>query len=190
MILVSHEEASYVLGLKWHHRKDTLVISRGTKCNESNKVTQRLVLSLVAKVFDPIGLVASFTVTARLLLKDIWRLIGKNSDNTVPIEMMNRFKVWSLDLPKLCNLTILRSLFSGVFDQLELHIFGDSSQDVLSLVAFLRASVNLGSSERTEIAFVLGKARVPPMKRFTVPKIEIQVAILPTWLKVDIIEAP
>ena len=55
VILVSDEEASsHVLGLKWDHRKDTLVVSRGTKCDESNKVTQRLVLSLVAKVFDPI----------------------------------------------------------------------------------------------------------------------------------------
>ena len=165
VILVSDEEASsHVLGLKWDHRKDTLVVSRGTKCDASNKVTQRLVRSLVAKVFDPIGLVAPFTVTARLLLKDIWRLSGQNWDNTLPIEMMNRFKVWSSDLPKLCNLTIPRSFFSGAFDQLELHVFEDSSQDVFSSVAFLRARVKSGSSGRTEIAFVLGKARVAPMK--------------------------
>ena len=53
------------------HRKDTLVFSRGTKGNESNKVTQHLVLSLVAKFVEPIGLVAAFTFTARLLLKNI-----------------------------------------------------------------------------------------------------------------------
>ena len=94
VILVSDEEASsHVLGLKWDHRRDTLVVSRGTKCDESNKVMQRLVLSLLEKFFDPIGLVAPFTVTARLLLKDIWRLSGQNWDNTLPIEMMNRFKI-------------------------------------------------------------------------------------------------
>ena len=163
MILVSDEEASlHVLGLKWDHREDTLVVSRGTQSDESNKVTQRLVLSLVAKVFDPIGLVAPFTVTARLLLKDIWILSGQNWDNTLPIEMMNSFKVWSSDLPKLCNLTIPRSFFSGASDQLELHVFGDSSQDVFTSVAFLRTKVKSGNSERTEIAFVLGKARVAP----------------------------
>ena len=133
IIQVSDEEASsHVLGLKWDHRKDTLVVSQGTKCGESNKVTQRLVLRLVAKVFDPIGLVAPLTVTARLLLKDIWRLSGQNWNNTLPIEIMNRFKIWSSDLPKLCNLTILRKFFSGAFDQLELNVFGDSSQDVFS----------------------------------------------------------
>ena len=190
VILVSDEEASsHVLGLKLDHRKNTLVVSRGTKCDESNKVTQRLVLSLVAKVFDPIGLVAPFTVTARLLLKDIWRLSGQNWDNTLPIEMMNRFKVWNSDLPKLCNLTIPRSFFSGAFDQLELHVFGDSSQDVFSSVAFLRAKVKSRKSERTEIAFVLGKARVAPMKCLTVPKLELQAALLAKRLKVDITKA-
>ena len=190
VILVSDEKASsHVLGLKWDHRKDTLVVSRGTKCDDSNKVTQRLVLSLVAKVFDPIGLVAPFTVTARLLLKDIWRLSGQNWDNTLPIEMMNRFKVWSLDLPKLCNLTIPRSFFSGAFDQLELHVFGDSSQDVFSSIAFHRARVKSEGIGRTEIAFVLGKARVAPMKCLTVPKLELQAALLATRLKVDIIKA-
>ena len=190
VILVSDEEASsHVLSLKWEHRKDTLVVSRGTKCDESNKVTQRLVLSLVAKVFDPIGLVAPFTVTARLLLKDIWRLSGQNWDNTLPIEMMNRFKIWSSDLPKLCNLSIPRGFFSGAFDQLELHVFGDSSQDVFSSIAFLRAKVKSESQERTEIAFVLGKARVAPMKCLTVPKLELQAVLLATPLKVDITKA-
>ena len=190
VILVSDEEASlHVLGLKWNHRKYTLVVSRGTKCDESNKVRQRLVLSLVAKVFDPIGLVAPFMVTARPLLKDIWRLSGQNWDNTLPFEMMNRFKVWSSDLPNLCNLTILRSFFSRAFDHLELHVFGDGSQDVFSSVAFLRAKVKSGSSEQTEIAFVLGKAKVAPMKCLTVPKLELHAALLATRLKVGITKA-
>ena len=190
VILVSDEEASsHVLGLQWDHRKDTLVVSRVTNCDKSNKVTQRLVFSLVAKVFDPIGLVAPFMFTARLLLKDIWRLSGQNWDNTMTTEMMNRFEVRSSDLPKLCDITIPRSFFSEAFDQLELHVFGDSSQDVFSSVAFLRAKVKSGSIESTEIAFVLGKARVAPMKCLRVSKLELQAALLAIRLKVDITKA-
>ena len=45
----SEEEASsHVLGLKWDHKKDTLVVSRGTKYVDNKNVTQRLVLSLVS----------------------------------------------------------------------------------------------------------------------------------------------
>ena len=74
------ESSSHVLGLKWDHAKDTLVVRRGISCDSSKAVTQRLSLSLIAKVFDPIGLVAPFTVTARLLLKDVWRLHDQSWD--------------------------------------------------------------------------------------------------------------
>ena len=70
VIVSCQEDSSHVLGLKWDHTNNTLVVSRGTSCPITKSLTQRLVLSLVSKVFDPIGLVAPFTVGARLLLKD------------------------------------------------------------------------------------------------------------------------
>ena len=84
VIASSKEESSHVLGLKWDHNNDTLVVSRGTSSTVTKSLTQRLVLSLVSKVFDPIGLVAPFTVGARLLLKDIWRASGQHWDDELP----------------------------------------------------------------------------------------------------------
>ena len=78
VIVSCQEDSSHVLGLKWDRTNDTVVVSRGTSCAITKSLTQRLVLSLVSKVFDPIGLVAPFTVGARLLLKDIWRVTGQN----------------------------------------------------------------------------------------------------------------
>ena len=43
------ELSSHLLGLKW---KDTLVVKRSIRCNNSKPVTHRLVLRLVAKVFE------------------------------------------------------------------------------------------------------------------------------------------
>ena len=63
-----------MLSPKWNHASDTLVVSRGTSPDTNKTITQQLVLSLVSAVYDPIGLVAPFTVQARLLLKDIRRL--------------------------------------------------------------------------------------------------------------------
>ena len=163
-----------MLGLKWDHTKDDLVLSRGTSCTITKFLTQRLVLSLVSKVFDPIGLVAPFTVGARLLLKDIWRVTGQQWNDELPQDVVQTFLVWSADLPKLENIKISRSYFSGPFDNIELHMFGDSSQDIFSAVAFLRARVKTPTGhEKTELAFVLGKARVAPMNVMTVPKLEL-----------------
>ena len=62
VIVSCQEDSSHVLGLKWDHTHDTLVVSRGTSFAITKSHTQRLVLSLVSKVFDPIGLVALLLV--------------------------------------------------------------------------------------------------------------------------------
>ena len=71
VIISCQEDSSHVLRLKWDHTNDTLVVSRGTSCAITKSLTQRLVLSLVSEVFDPIALVAPFTVGARLLLRHL-----------------------------------------------------------------------------------------------------------------------
>ena len=77
VIVSCQEYSSHLPGLKWDHTNDTLVVSKGTSCAITKSLTQRFVLSLVSKVFDPIGLAAPFTVGARLFLKDIWRVTGQ-----------------------------------------------------------------------------------------------------------------
>ena len=188
VIVSCQEDSSHVLGLKWDHTNDTLVVSRGTSCAITKSFTQRLVLSLVLQVFDPIGPVAPFTVGARLLLKDISRVTGQQWDDELP--QVPRFLIRSVDLPKLENIKIPRSYFSGPSDNIELHMFGDSSQDIFSAVALLRARVKTPTGEeKTELAFVLGKARVAPMKVMTVPKLELQAALLAARLNREITQA-
>ena len=69
-------------------------------------------------------------------------------------------------------------------------MFGDSSQGVFSEVGFLRALVTCISGEiTTELTFVLGKARVAPIKVVTVPKLELQAALLAARFKREICRA-
>ena len=83
-IAQSSPVASHVLGLRWDHIADTLNVSRGVKLKGDRPITQRTILSVVSAVFDPLGLVAPFTVQARLLLKDIWRISGQQWDDPLP----------------------------------------------------------------------------------------------------------
>ena len=127
------EESSHVIGLKWDHNNDTLAVSRGTSSTVTKSLTQRLVLSLVCTLFDPIGLVPPFTLGARLLLKDIWRVSGQHWDEELPRDTVERFLEWSVEQPKLPEITKSRSYFSGKFENLELHIFGESSSALLHI---------------------------------------------------------
>ena len=81
------EQSSHVLGLKWDHVKDTLVVSSGVDRPLDKAITQRTVLSFVSSVFDPVGLVAPFTVRARLLLKDIWKIRNQSWDDELPADI-------------------------------------------------------------------------------------------------------
>ena len=106
------ELCSHVLGLKWNQRSDTLVVSRGVNRSVSEPVTQRLVLSRVASIFDPNGLVAPYTIKARLLLKEAWRLHGQQWDKVLSEELTEEFLHWSKALPELSTLELQRCYFS------------------------------------------------------------------------------
>ena len=123
-------------------------------------------------------------------MKDIWRVNGQSWDDELPKDRVDKFLAWCVELPLLAEITIPRGYFSGPFQHLELHMFGDSSQDVFSAVVFLRNQVFCTSGEIiTELACVFGQARVAPMKVMTVPKLELQAALLAALLKQEICRA-
>ena len=164
-------------------------MSRGTSSSVTKSLTQRLLLSLVSKVFDPIGLVAPFTVCDRLTLKDIWRFRGQHWDEELTKDTVERLFEWSAEIPRLAEITIPRNYFTENLEHLELHMFGDTSQEVFKAVAFLRTEANNSSGYQTEFAFVLNKTRVAPRCVMTVPMLEFQAVLLATRLKQDICRA-
>ena len=153
VIVSCQEDLSHVLELKWDYTNDF-------SCELGYKLRYHQVphASPVSKVFDPIGLVALFTDGAQLLLKDIWRVTGQQWDDELRLYMIKRFSVWSADLPKLENIKIPRSYFSGPFDNIELHMFGDSSQDIFSAVSFLRARVKTPTVEEKTACVCFGES--------------------------------
>ena len=91
----------------------------------NKSVTQRLVVSLIFKLFHRIGQVAPFTIGARLLPKNTFE----------------RYLECSVELIRLADITIPRSFFSEIFEHIRLYMFGNSSQEVFSTVAFIQAPV-------------------------------------------------
>ena len=62
--LAAEGESSHVLVLKLNYQFGTLVVRCGTSSDRNRTVTERVVLSLVSAVYDPIELVAHYTVRA------------------------------------------------------------------------------------------------------------------------------
>ena len=143
----------------------------------------------MSAVYDPIGLVAPNTATARLLLEDVWRRTGQQWDNNLPDDSGKKFLEWVEELLNLNKVTIPRCYFRETMESVELYVVGDSSQDVFFAVAFLRARLSLNGRTKTQVAFVFGKSRIAPKKALTIPKLELQAALLAARLK-DKIQQP
>ena len=96
--LDSELETSSILGLEWIISKDILRACRGSDRQMPEHVTQRTILSFVSSVFDPLGLLAPFTMRMRILLKSIWIQYGQRWDESVSNEERACFLAWATEL--------------------------------------------------------------------------------------------
>ena len=162
-----------------------LQVCRGTSQEVENPITQRKVLSLVYPVFDPIGLFAAFSVHMRRLLKSIWTKNGQHWDNSVEPNEEQEFSKWKAQLPEVAESSIDRRYFSTAKDKWELHVFADTSEDTMCAVAYLRSKPK---EYLADLAFVIGKCRVAPMRHLYIPRLELPAAVMVVRLEEQIVK--
>ena len=61
-----------VLGLAWNKEKDSVEFDLHNIVEGTKSVTKRSILSTMAAVFDPLGLICVISVAAKVLFHDIW----------------------------------------------------------------------------------------------------------------------
>ena len=64
-------------------------------------------------------------------------------------------------------------------------MFADSSEDTMCAVAYLRSRPKEYSAD---LAFVIGKCRVAPMRHLSIPRLELQAAVMAVRLKKQIVK--
>ena len=158
---------------------------RGTNKEVEKLITQRKILSLVSSVFDPIGLFASFSVHMKRLLKGILKKIGQHWDSVVEPGKEEEYLKWKEQLSIVAETSIDRRYFNRERDKTELHVFADASDDTMCAVAYLRSQPKEYSAD---FSFVIGKWRVAPMRHLSLPRLELQEAVMAVRLKEQIVK--
>ena len=176
---VEHTHAvERTLGLRWDTATDTLRVQPvAAKISRPGKsMTKRQALSTVMAVFDPLGLLACFTIRARVLLQDIWRS-GIGWDDELPTSIKVRWDEWCQDLQSLCKVNIPRCYSLAVADatSIELHTFCDASEKAFGAASYWRFQLSNGS---VATSLVMAKTRVAPLKPLSIPRLELQAAVL------------
>ena len=106
-------QSSSILGLNWNVDTGSLIVCRGTEQEVPAKITQRIALSFVSAVFDPLGICLSFTIRKRFLLKSIWAAMGQTWDNELSAEHSKLFSDWCSDLREIRTMSINRLYFEN-----------------------------------------------------------------------------
>ncbi|XP_037778187.1 uncharacterized protein LOC119574962 [Penaeus monodon] len=168
-----------VLGMMWLSLTDQFVFGDFDLDTETQLVsTKRAVLSLIAKLFDPLGLISPFVMYAKILFQDIWRL-GLDWDEVLPKELQNKFQNWVKSIAALKYWKINRCYFPEIswskLSGLELHAFGDASEKGYGASVYLRVPLGGGTYQ---VSFVVARSRVAPIKRVTLPRLELLGALL------------
>ena len=147
--LDSEHETSSIIGLEWIILKDILRACIGSDRQIPEHVTQRTILSFVSSVFDPLGLLAPFTMRMRILLKSIWIQYGQRWDESVSNEERACFLAWATELTSMRQVKLNRHYFISLPGHMELHIFSDASLEAMAIVAYIRYQQKTGAKYRS-----------------------------------------
>ncbi|XP_063821265.1 uncharacterized protein LOC135071404 [Ostrinia nubilalis] len=178
-----------VLGLIWDTAQDALQF-RPTKTQQSElpKLTKRSVLSCAMSLYDPLGILSPLTVHSRILLQKCWRT-GVSWDEPLPMDQQKEWGSWLDSIALVENMSIPRCYASHCnadLDQseLELHVFADASELAYASVAYWRI---LDSNGKVKLSFIAAKARVTPLRPVSMPRLELQGALLAARLAATIL---
>ena len=142
---------------------------------------RRGILSAVSSLYDPLGMAAPFILPAKLLLQDLCRR-GLGWDDEVPDLHLTRWRAWVDDLPKISRIAIgrcVKPVKSSDIASCQIHHFCDASQVAYGVVSCLRLVDMQG---RIFCSFFIGKSRLAPLKKITIPRLELTAATVSVQL--------
>lgn len=162
------------LGILWCTENDTF----NFRIEVQNKpLTRRGILSVVGSVYDPLGFLAPFVLSAKLILRDLCK--EKMAwDEEIMEKTAERWLSWQEDLHKLANFHVSRCIKPAGFGHVktfQLHHFADASENGYGTVTYLLLT---NEHDQRTCTFMMGKSRVAPLKQVTIPRMELTAATI------------
>ncbi|XP_058840554.1 uncharacterized protein LOC131696047 [Topomyia yanbarensis] len=143
-----------------------------------NIPTKRQVLQVVMSLFDPLGIIANFTIHGKILIQDLWRS-GIEWDDPIRDADFASWRRWVRMTQDLDRVKIPRCYFPEYdprsYQSLQLHVFVDASELAYCCVAYFRIVDGNGSGR---CSLVASKAKVTPLRPQTIPKNELNAAVM------------
>ena len=137
-------------------------------------------MSLFDSEYDVLGCFAPVIIKAKILLQSV--LESKvDWDEEIPEHIFEEWSRWRSQLKSLTQVHIPRCYFPKEAEivSIQLHGYSDASQDAYAAVVYLRMTDSKGE---VHVALVASKTKVAPIKRLTIPRLELCGAYILTKL--------
>jgi len=130
------------------------------------RYSKRAILSEIARIYDPLGLLSPVTTELKRLY--LWS-IDIGWDDNIPQEAAEAWKRYHQELPELSSIRVPHRVTSNN-GKYELHGFSDSSEAAYATVIYLRV---VAPNNTAKCFLLMGKSKVAPSKRITIPRLEL-----------------
>ena len=117
----------------------------------------------------------------KVIFQELWR-ISVQWDDPIPEPLLTRWNKWVESLPLVANINIPRCFkpFSPwAITDVQMHYFSDASNHGYAAVSYLRLVDDIW---KIHCAFVMGKTRNYPLRQWSIPRLELQAAVVATRL--------
>lgn len=155
-----------VLGLRWSPDSDHFSYELNLPIEATSK---RQILSLIAQIYDPCGFLAPVTMKCKIFMQFLWTL-GIDWDASLPEDHLHTWRSIHKELALLSKIRIPRHVSFSHACAVELHGFADASEAGYAAVIYVRCVYSDGT---LTVWPLLAKTRVAPLKRVTLPRLEL-----------------
>ncbi|XP_054085783.1 uncharacterized protein LOC128921654 [Zeugodacus cucurbitae] len=170
---IFHSGTASVLGLRWDALTDQLFFR--VDLSQTGEIpTKRRVLSEVARLFDPTGLLAPVVVTGKIFIQRLWSA-GLSWDTPLPDNLCREWLKYRSLLPELNQVRIGRWIGMTPHVPTSLHGFCDASVHAYAAVIYTRTSC---SNDSIRFTLLTARTKVAPLKAATIPRLELSAALL------------
>jgi len=162
-----------VLGLQWRPTDDSF--SCALRLNLWPVIyTKRGLLSMIARIYDPLGLFAPATFHGKCIMQRTWS--AKVSwDDPLPHDISRDWESFVSDLPSLNDLKVPRHFNSRRGSPCLLLGFCDASQHGYAAVLYIKM---LDHDSDSSIFLVGTKTKLAPITSLSIPRLELNAALL------------
>ena len=174
---INKDYVAKTLGLYWKARNDSFIYSIKKPVIHKG-ITKRVILSEIAKLFDPLGFIGPIILYSKLIMQELWQS-KVTWDESVPSSIHYNWSNFCEQLEAVNNVSIPRKTLIDHTKKIQLHGFCDASEKGYGACLYVRADSDDG---RIQCSLLCSKSRVAPLKRLTIPRLELSGALLLTNL--------